>query len=33
MGANRVFERLFAEPGRLQFIYADLDDAKDVSFI
>nr|CAJ86127.1 H0313F03.11 [Oryza sativa] len=32
MGAVRVLQRLFPEPGRLQFIYADLGDAKAVSF-
>jgi UDP-arabinose 4-epimerase len=28
MGAIRVLQRLFPEPGRLQFIYVDLGDAK-----
>jgi UDP-arabinose 4-epimerase len=32
MGAVRVLQRLFPQPGRLQFIYADLGDAKAVSF-
>lgn len=33
MGAVRVLQRLFPEPGRLQFIYADLGDAKAVNKI
>ena len=33
MGAVRVLQRLFPEPGRLQFIYTDLGDAKAVSFV
>jgi len=33
MGAVRVLQQLFPEPGRLQFIYADLGDAKAVSFL
>jgi UDP-arabinose 4-epimerase len=33
MGAVRVLQRLFPQPGRLQFIYADLGDAKAVSFV
>jgi hypothetical protein len=31
IGAIRVLQKLFPEPGRLQFIYADLGDAKSVS--
>lgn len=31
LGAIRVLQDLFPEPGRLQFIYADLGDAKSVS--
>jgi UDP-arabinose 4-epimerase len=31
MGAVRVLQRLFPQPGRLQFIYADLGDAKAVN--
>jgi len=31
MGAIRALQRLFPEPGRLQFIYADLGDAKAVN--
>ncbi|CAM0902845.1 unnamed protein product [Alopecurus aequalis] len=31
MGAVRVLQRLFPEPGRLQFIYTDLGDAKAVN--
>ncbi|KAL8131966.1 UDP-arabinose 4-epimerase 1-like [Apium graveolens] len=33
MGAVRVLQKLFPEPGRLQFIYADLGDAKAVNKI
>ncbi|XP_066382888.1 probable UDP-arabinose 4-epimerase 2 [Miscanthus floridulus] len=33
MGSVRVLQRLFPEPGRLQFIYADLGDAKAVNKI
>ncbi|CAO2043736.1 unnamed protein product [Urochloa humidicola] len=33
MGAVRVLQRLFPQPGRLQFIYADLGDAKAVNKI
>ncbi|NP_001147087.2 Probable UDP-arabinose 4-epimerase 2 [Zea mays] len=33
IGAVRVLQRLFPEPGRLQFIYADLGDAKAVNKI
>jgi UDP-arabinose 4-epimerase len=33
MGAVRVLQRLFPEPGRLQFIYTDLGDPKAVSFV
>lgn len=32
MGAVKALEKLFPEPGRLQFIYADLGDAAAVSF-
>lgn len=32
LGAVRVLQDLFPEPGRLQFIYADLGDKKSVSF-
>ncbi|KAE9461494.1 hypothetical protein C3L33_06615, partial [Rhododendron williamsianum] len=32
IGAVRVLETLFPQPGRLQFIYADLGDAKAVSY-
>ncbi|KAJ0028076.1 hypothetical protein Pint_36541 [Pistacia integerrima] len=28
MGAVRILQKLFPEPGQLQFIYADLGDAK-----
>lgn len=31
MGAVKVLQELFPEPGRLQFIYADLGDAVAVS--
>jgi UDP-arabinose 4-epimerase len=31
MGAIKVLQNLFPEPGRLQFIYADLGDPKAVS--
>lgn len=31
LGAVKVLQALFPEPGRLQFIYADLGDAKSVS--
>jgi UDP-arabinose 4-epimerase len=31
MGAIKVLQNLFSEPGRLQFIYADLGDPKAVS--
>lgn len=30
MGAVKILQQLFPEPGRLQFIYADLGDAKSV---
>lgn len=33
LGAVRVLQDLFPEPGRLQFIYADLGDAKSVSLL
>lgn len=33
MGAVKILQDLFPEPGRLQFIYADLGDAKAVSFL
>ncbi|XP_020080975.1 probable UDP-arabinose 4-epimerase 3 [Ananas comosus] len=33
MGAVKVLQELFPEPGRLQFIYADLGDAKAVNKI
>ncbi|KAI7734232.1 hypothetical protein M8C21_011545, partial [Ambrosia artemisiifolia] len=33
IGAVKVLQRLFPEPGRLQFIYADLGDAKAVNKI
>jgi len=32
LGAVRILQDLFPEPGRLQFIYADLGDQKSVSF-
>lgn len=31
LGAVKILQDLFPEPGRLQFIYADLGDAKSVS--
>jgi hypothetical protein len=31
MGAVKVLQELFPQPGRLQFIYADLGDQKSVS--
>lgn len=31
MGAVKVLQELFPQPGRLQFIYADLGDQKTVS--
>lgn len=31
LGAVRVLQELFPEPGRLQFIYADLGDKESVS--
>lgn len=31
MGAVKILQELFPEPGRLQFIYADLGDAKAVN--
>lgn len=31
LGAVKVLQQQFPEPGRLQFIYADLGDAKSVS--
>ncbi|KAJ0027297.1 hypothetical protein Pint_36581 [Pistacia integerrima] len=33
MGAVKILQKLFPEPGRLQFIYADLGDAKSVNKI
>lgn len=33
LGAVRVLQSLFPEPGRLQFIHADLGDAKSVSLL
>lgn len=33
MGAAKVLQELFPEPGRLQFIYADLGDAVAVSLM
>ena len=32
LGAVKVLQELFPEPGRLQFIYADLGDAAAVSY-
>lgn len=32
MGAIKVLQEMFPEPGRLQFIYADLGDAAAVSY-
>lgn len=31
IGAVKILQELFPEPGRLQFIYADLGDAKEVN--
>lgn len=31
LGAIKVLQEMFPEPGRLQFVYADLGDAKAVS--
>lgn len=33
LGAVKILQELFPEPGRLQFIYADLGDAKAVNKI
>lgn len=33
MGAVKVLQKQFPEPGRLQFIYADLGDAQAVSWL
>jgi len=33
LGAVRVLQSLFPQPGRLQFIHADLGDAKSVSLL